>query len=563
MKKFLKILKIVVLIIPCLFVFTACGYDKDDLRIVSIVQTGYTTDSAEYLITYKDGETLKFTVPINNTVSIASIAKTKTDKNKDTYTITLTNGETTDFEVTNGVSVESIAYSRTVGLVDYYKITYSNGTTSEYSITNGKDGADGVSLEDMYKEAKKTKNYNNISEFIEDYLNININADTTQVATGKAILSAVSIYSKTDTSSVAYSDTFKKWVKVNGISAGSGVIYSLDKTKGDAYIITNCHVVYDEKSVDSYSNNLVCYLYGMEGDVPYEYQLNEEATDYVYDNNGCVQVDFNNYAIPCTIIGASIQYDIAVLKVENSEVVKNSNARAINVANSNQVVVGENAIAIGNPKMAGISATSGIISVISEYIQVSIDAEVDTVLREFRIDTAVNSGNSGGGLFNNKGELIGIVNAKTSDDSVENMGYAIPSNIAKYLADNIIYNYEKDGYFGVKKAIVGIVLNAKTSKSVYNASTLTTEIIEEVEVQKVQENSIAEQIGFQNGDIIKSVSLTHNEEVTNLDITRYFQLIDFFLTVREGDTMQFTIMGTQGETTLSYTFGIEDFVAVK
>ena len=119
----------------------------------------------------------------------------------------------------------------------------------------------------------------------------------------------------------------------------------------------------------------------------------------------------------------------------------------------------------------------------------------------------------------------------------------------KYIASHL----EKEKY-------VSLIHRAMNK---YGLDNFTFEIIEEVEVQKVQENSIAEQIGFQNGDIIKSVSLTHNEEVTNLDITRYFQLIDFFLTVREGDTMQFTIMGTQGETTLSYTFGIEDFVAVK
>lgn len=559
MKKFFRVF-LIMLILPMSFLFSACEreYDDDDLRIKSIEQISTTRDSASYLITYNDGETLEFTIPLNNAVSIETIEKTGSNLNVDTYTITLTNGETTQFDVANGVSITGIRFDRTEGLKDYYIISYSNNTTYEYAVTNGSQG---VSLEDMYNEAKKEKDYNNITEFIEDYLNINVDTNSTAYATGKSLLSAVSIYSRFSDTGYSYSYDFEKYVQVKSTSAGAGVIYNLDKENGDAYIITNAHVVYNEGRLkDEYSSEVYCYLYGMEGDTPYTYLLNDTETDYLYDEDSCVQVQFNNYAIPCTVIGASIKYDLAVLKVKNSSIIKNSNARACEIEDSNDVIVGSTAIAVGNPDAGGISATAGVISVISEYIQVGIDEDIDTVLREFRIDTAVNSGNSGGGLFNSNGKFIGVVNAKTSNDSIENMGYAIPGNIAKNVADNIIDNYEKDEFFGVKRAKIGIVLEALTSTAIYDTNTFTTKIVETIAIDEVLEDSIAENMGFNPGDIIRSVEITRGEETTPYTFTRYFQLIDLILTIREGDTMTFYVTTSTGDTSYSHTFVASDFI---
>ena len=202
-------------------------------------------------------------------------------------------------------------------------------------------------------------------------------------------------------------------------SAGSGVIYKLDKENGDAYIITNYHVVFNGNSTTGISDRIYVYLYGME----------------------MMNSDGNTYAIPAAYVGGSMNYDIAVLKITGSEILKNSNAVEATVANSDEVSILDTAIAIGNPGAAGLSATSGCINVDSEEITVGFDTASGTVsvtLRVMRTDAAVNSGNSGGGLFNEKGELIGIVNAKDADDSVDNIGYAIPSNIARAIADNAI-----------------------------------------------------------------------------------------------------------------------------
>ena len=168
-------------------------------------------------------------------------------------------------------------------------------------------------------------------------------------------------------------------------AAGSGVIYQIDAS-GSAFVITNHHVVYNS-STNSISNNIRLFLFGMEHE---------------------------SYAIPATYVGGSANYDLAVLRVDNSTVLKaalkNGSVAAATISNSDQVVPGQTAIAIGNPEAGGISVTTGIVSVDSEHISMTAtDGSGEVDLRVIRIDTAVNSGNSGGGLFNGKGEILNIV----------------------------------------------------------------------------------------------------------------------------------------------------------
>lgn len=557
MKKFLKVFILLILIMPTIFLFNGCAFDDelDSLRIVSIERTAFTTEKETFTITYEDGSKFTYDVPINNTVSISSIDKTSTNGNKDIYTITLTNGETSTFEVTNGVSVNSIAYSHSEGLIDFYTITYSNGTSTQFKVTNGSAG---VSLEELYEQANVSGKYNNILEFIEDYLEINVDSTSSTIATGKAIMSAVSVYAFHPVSGAFYEYQYgtKNYYST---SVGSGVIYKLDKTNGDAYIITNCHVVYSEGNSmgGNYATKVSCYLYGQESD----FYLNQENGEYVFDSNEYPTINYGQYGIECEIIGASTVYDIAVLKVSGSEILKNSNARQIDVANSDSVILSENAIAIGNPDAAGISVTQGVISVLSEYIKVSIDSTEVSTLREFRIDTAVNSGNSGGGLFNNRGELIGIVNAKTSDNTMENMGYAIPSNVAVNVADNMIYYHETKNEFALKKALFGITLDVLSSRTENDG--LTTKIIEEVCIDEVAEGSIAEtELKFNKGDIIKSITIFDGNNTSVYNITRYHQVIDLVLKLRAGDNITFSCISKGTPIGYSYTIQEKDLKSI-
>ena len=117
-----------------------------------------------------------------------------------------------------------------------------------------------------------------------------------------------------------------------------------------------------------------------------------------------------------------------------------------------------------------------------------------------RVDTAVNSGNSGGGMFDGKGNLIGIVNAKIVDDGVENIGYAIPSNVAIAIAENIIHYCHGTDVERVQRALLGITVNATDSKAVYDGETGCVTISETVSVYEVGEGTLAHGV-LQKGDV--------------------------------------------------------------
>lgn len=231
---------------------------------------------------------------------------------------------------------------------------------------------------------------------------------TAEYASTQAINLVVSIYS-----------TFTKrttvrpgqYTESNVVGAGSGVIY---KIKGnDVFIITNYHVIYDRDSTTP----------------------NNRAKDiqvFTYENED------DSAGISAGFVGGDMTNDIAIIKANKQDF--QSNIQEVKIANSDEIRLGQTVIAIGNPIAAGISITSGIISVVSEEITMeALDSVSKTVtMQVIRTDTAINSGNSGGGLFNARGELIGIVNAKTVQSGVENMGYAIPSNMVIQIANGVI-----------------------------------------------------------------------------------------------------------------------------
>ncbi|MBQ9765701.1 MAG: trypsin-like peptidase domain-containing protein [Lachnospiraceae bacterium] len=295
------------------------------------------------------------------------------------------------------------------------------------------------------------------------------------------------------------------------ISQGSGVIYKLDKATGDAFIITNYHVVYDNdvEENNGISKDIDIYLYG------YELAGKEISAEYV---------------------GGSINYDIAVLRVEDSELLRNAQVKEVTVADSALALVGEAAIAIGNPEGMGISATYGIISVDSEYITLEpIDGSTSIDYRVMRVDTPVNLGNSGGGLFNSTGELIGIVNAKR--DSVENMGYAIPSNLAIAAANNIIDNCFEKECDCVQRVLLGIMLQIVDSYTEYDETTGILRIHETVQVQSIMDEETGKYLKV--GDIVKSVSRNGGDA---LDVYRQYQILDFMLDARKGDIITLNVL---------------------
>jgi serine protease Do len=228
-----------------------------------------------------------------------------------------------------------------------------------------------------------------------------------------------------------------------------------------------------------------------------------------------------------------------------------SNARAIDIANSNDVTVLDTAIAIGNPANNGLSATVGYINVDSEEIVVPFEVDGETKgveLRVMRTDAAVNSGNSGGGLFNEKGELIGIVNAKSADTAKENIGYAIPSNVAIAIADNAI-----DAANGsVWRCMLGIEVGVKEYSTEYDKESGKIKKIEEVVVLSAGE---AVRGVLEVGDVINSISINGK----TMEVTRVYHVVDYMLNARVGDTVKFSV--TRGEETVDEAIVIDENMA--
>lgn len=169
--------------------------------------------------------------------------------------------------------------------------------------------------------------------------------------------------------------------------AGSGVIISQD-----GYILTNNHVI--------------------EGATRVTVRLTT-GTEY-----------------EAKVIGSDTQSDIAVIKVEATGL------PYATIGNSENLIVGEEVLAIGNPLGSlGGSVTNGIISALDR--EITIDGQK---MRLLQTNAAINPGNSGGGLFNMQGQLIAIVNAKSSGTGIEGLGFAIPINYAYSIAEDLLAN---------------------------------------------------------------------------------------------------------------------------
>lgn len=243
-----------------------------------------------------------------------------------------------------------------------------------------------------------------------------------------------------------------------GTSSGSGIIIT-----NDGYIMTNNHVISE----------------AMEGTT----QIKSGAKIEVILPN---EIDKPYIA---TVIGRDAKTDLAVLKIDAK------NLPAIEIGNSDEVKVGELAVAIGNP--GGLeymgSVTAGVISGLNR----SIPLDENNELKLIQTDAAINPGNSGGALVNAEGKLIGINTAKISGSGYEGLGFAIPVNRAKEITDNLIeFKYVKG------RPSIGISINQSFNEQIAQRYNVPAGVL----VDDVAPLSGAYDAGVKRGDIITKVN---------------------------------------------------------
>lgn len=250
-------------------------------------------------------------------------------------------------------------------------------------------------------------------------------------------------------------------------SSGSGIIVA--KSDTELLIATNNHVVEGAEDLT------VCFSVDM--DDP------DEEEDKL---------------VPAQVKGTDSSLDLAVIavKLEDIKAEVADKIGIVQLGDSDEVEVGEWAVAIGNALGYGQSVTFGIISALDR--EVTVSTENGTVTNNMiQTDAAINFGNSGGALLDMQGRLIGINSAKAAETGVEGMGYAIPINTAKPIIEDLmnqttrtIVDEDKAGALGIVPVDV-----SEEARQIYN-------IPAGAFVYELTENSAAEAAGIKQGDII-------------------------------------------------------------
>lgn len=449
-------------------------------------------------------------------------------------------------------------------IISAYDIAVKNGfvgTETEWLASlkgaNGKNGED-LNIMDVYEAAKAEGATEDFLSFLQKYLSVEMQENNDTATIAQNVTSVVSIfcgfYKQTEQVVGRFPIYQTEQVfKVLG-AAGSGVIIDLNKEAGNAYIVTNYHVLYSLGMDSEISDCIYVYPYGALNGFTTGDSDRDGVLDIDSNKDGSLTKedlgDFGGNGVRATYVGGAMDYDIAVIKVEGSDYFKRSTLSQAVIGDSDAVTVGEKVFAIGNSNGEGVSVTSGIISVESERIPMSsMDNEDEyTYYRVMRTDAAINHGNSGGGLFDANGKLIGITNAKSIEEETDNVGYALPITQMKNLVENIL-----DNGGVLKRATVGVV--TMITDSITELVDGKLKIIETFMIDSVASGTAADG-KFQKYDVFKSVTI----DGTTYQLTRQHQLNDLLLKVREGDTIVLKVLRRgETETDVTIKFGAENF----
>ncbi|HDI1155720.1 TPA: trypsin-like peptidase domain-containing protein [Staphylococcus aureus] len=297
--------------------------------------------------------------------------------------------------------------------------------------------------------------FNNVNK--NDRMNDNNDTDAQKYTTtvknaNNTVKSVVTVENETSKDSSLPKD------KASQDEVGSGVVY---KKSGDTlYIVTNAHVVGDKE--------------------------NQKITFS------------NNKSVVGKVLGKDKWSDLAVVKATSSD----SSVKEIAIGDSNNLVLGEPILVVGNPLGVDFkgTVTEGIISGLNRNVPIDFDKDnkYDMLMKAFQIDASVNPGNSGGAVVNREGKLIGVVAAKISMPNVENMSFAIPVNEVQ----KIVKGLETKGKIDYPDVGVKMKNIASLNSFERQAVKLPGKVKNGVVVDQVDNNGLADQSGLKKGDVI-------------------------------------------------------------
>ncbi len=254
---------------------------------------------------------------------------------------------------------------------------------------------------------------------------------------------------------------------------------------------------------------------------------------HVVDGASNITVTIGGQDYTATLVGEDTTSDIAVIKIDATGLTPAT------VGDSDGLKVGESVMAVGNPLgELGGTVTSGIVSALNRSVSIQGSSSVNT-MSLIQMDASVSPGNSGGGLFNMNGELVGIVNAKSSDSDAEGLGFAIPVNDAIKVAQELLENGYVTGrpYLGITYLAV---TNAQTAQQL-GVSAYGVYVVD------VVKGGPAEQAGLKAGDRIVSVDGT--------EIAAKDDLGTLMQQHKAGDTLSITVARDGQMQTVSVTLG--------
>ncbi|MDE6662281.1 MAG: trypsin-like peptidase domain-containing protein, partial [Lachnospiraceae bacterium] len=270
------------------------------------------------------------------------------------------------------------------------------------------------------------------------------------------------------------------------------------------------------------------------------------ATNYhVIADADLLKVQFvENSEVEASVKGMDADMDLAVIAVslDNISETTLSQIAIATLGDSNDLKVGEPAIAIGNSLGYGQSVTTGVVSALNRDMELS-DGSTGTFIQT---DAAINPGNSGGALLNIKGEVIGINSNKIGGSVIEGMGYAIPISAASPIIAELMLKETKNKVAEDERGFLGISGISVTSEvsSAYGMP-------EGVYIAQVYEGTAADAAGLVKGDIITEFD---GEKVSSMDELQ--TILEYYA---KGDTVEITVMtignGGYRSKTVSITLG--------